>query len=56
MLVAVLVCLAVGAVLLIPSLVWLYAIDETGDGRLDSSAAGHRAGSPSSAVADDSLR
>ena len=55
-LVAVLVCLAVGAVLLIPSLVWLYAIDETGDGRLDSSAAGHRDGSPSSAGADDSLR
>jgi cytochrome d ubiquinol oxidase subunit II len=55
-LVAVLVCLAAGAVLLIPSLVWLYAIDETGDGRLDSSAAGHRAGSPSSAVADDSRR
>jgi cytochrome d ubiquinol oxidase subunit II len=37
-LVAMLICVALGAVLLIPSLVLLYAIGETSDGQLDSSA------------------
>jgi hypothetical protein len=40
-LVAMLICLAAGGALLIPALVWLYAIDETGDGRLDRSEQGY---------------
>jgi cytochrome d ubiquinol oxidase subunit II len=54
-LMAMLICLAAGAVLLIPSLVWLYALDETDDGRLDRSQARYHVGRSSSLAADDSF-
>jgi cytochrome d ubiquinol oxidase subunit II len=54
-LVAMLICLAAGAVILIPSVVWLYVIDETGDGPLDTSEARSDAGRLWSVGADRSL-
>jgi cytochrome d ubiquinol oxidase subunit II len=54
-LVAMLVCLAAGAVLLIPSLIWLYAVAETSDDRITKSGGGLEAGRSLVVVGDRSL-